>query len=119
MVATARLIIVREKIQVITIYNLNRGCCCNLITFKVEAFEFSLNFYCCSFRFDNKIFMRHFNVFTISRIQPWWLVLFLRCFVFMLFCALFNNPTIKSQQRPIHSANRTNLLSFRFVDKII
>ena len=37
--------------------------------------------------------MRHFNVFTISRIQPWWLVLFLRYFVLMLYCALFNNPT--------------------------
>ena len=35
MVTTARLIIVREKIQVITIYNLNTGFCCNLMTFKV------------------------------------------------------------------------------------
>ena len=51
--------------------------------------------------------MRHFTVFTISRIQPWWLVLFLRCFVFMLYCALFNNPTIKSQQRPIQTVVQT------------
>ena len=35
MVATARLIIVREEIQVVTIYNLNTGFCCNLMTFKV------------------------------------------------------------------------------------
>ena len=83
MVATARLIIVREKIQVVTIYNLNTGFCCNLRTFKVYAFEFSLNFYRCSFRFDNKNFMRHFHVFTISRIQPWCMA---RA-VFKMFCS--------------------------------
>ena len=88
MVTTARLIIVREKIQVITIYNLNTGFCCNLMTFKVfklknllvkakratikvkgkfeslKAFEFSLNFYRCSFRFDKKIFETFYSVYN-------------------------------------------------------
>ena len=36
------------------------------MTFKVKAFEFSLNFYRCSFRFDNKIFMRHFTVLQLA-----------------------------------------------------
>ena len=36
-------------------------------------------------------------MFSIS-IEPWWRVLILSCFVFMLLCALFNNPAVKGNR---------------------
>ena len=57
-------------------------------------------------------------MFSIS-IEPWWRVLILRCFVFMLLCALFNNPTVKGNRGLFIVTNITNLMVFRFVHKII
>ena len=54
-------------------------------------------------------------MFTISRIQPWWLVLFFRCFVFMLFCALFNNPTKANSGLVIVQTEQIYYVSFSFI----
>ena len=43
----------------------------------------------------------------------------LPCFVFMLLCALFNNPTVKGNRGLFIVTNITNLMVFRFVHKII